>query len=395
MAKKKERDIETEPTESFLMAIRDDIRTQFKGDSRVMVDTLENLNDYLTPKRYVSTGDDILDIIISNRAHGGLPFSKFINIYGDSSAGKSLICAKIVANVQKMGGTGIYFDTEHASYPEYLKVLGVDFDKVLYVLHVRSVEKIFQTIINIILKRIKLNDKSPLAIVVDSMTATNIDAMMDNLDNFDDSGFQGGAKKQKILGESIQKIIDYVKDENVIFITTDQTRDNMERANAYSPKKRSTSGNAQIFYADIRIELKKTKAIKDKNTKEEIGSEVQVHVVKNRTAPPFRKSIMYVYHTRGIDRFASWVENGKKHGILNTRGAYVSIADANGEDLKIDGKLPTAKDIKRLIRTNEEFRNLVYDRFAQKLHIQYELVEDEEFEDLEDNIEFDDDLVEG
>jgi recombination protein RecA len=392
---KRQRNIEAEPSENFLLAIRDDIRTQFKGDSRAVVDTLENLNDYLTPKRYVSTGDDILDIIISNKANGGLPLSKFINIYGDSSAGKSLICAKIVSKIQEMNGTAIYFDTEHASYPEYLKVLGVDFDKVLYVLHVRSVEKIFKTIINIILKRIKLNDKSPLAIVVDSMTATNIDAIMDDLENFDDSGFQGGAKKQKILGESIQKIIDYVKDENVIFITTDQTRDNMERANAYSPKKRSTSGNAQIFYADVRIELKKTKAIKDKNTKEEIGSEVQVNVVKNRTAPPFRKSIMYVYHTRGIDRFASYVENGKLHGIITSRGAYVSIQDENGEDIKIDGKLPTAKDVKRLLRTNEEFRKAVYDRFVKKLHIKYELVEDSAFEDLEDNVEFDDDLIEG
>jgi recombination protein RecA len=390
MPKKKEHNQKEEVAdERFIMALRNTVRAQLKGDTHAVVDTLTNVTDYLMPKRWVTTGDDLLDLIISNRPDGGLPFGKFVNIYGDSTTGKSLIACKIMANVQKMGGVAVYFDTEHASFPPYLEVLGIDPEEVLYILHVRSVEKIFQTIITIILEHKRLNNKHPLCFVIDSMTATNLEAVMNDLEDFSDQGYQTGAKKQKVVGDAIRKIIDYVKDENILLVTTDQMRDNMNKKNMYDDQKLSTSGNAQIFYSDIRIQLKKRRTIKSGT--DIIGSEVEAYTVKNRTAPPYRKSIFHVYHTKGIDRFASWIENGKVLGILQTRGAYIQVDDANGEKILIDGKMPSAKDIKRLLRTNEDFRKAVYNRFVEKLQIFYEIPTATDFEELDDVIELVDD----
>lgn len=388
MAKRKREEIEEsfEPTgeDQSVLSIKSTLNALFKGTDDIRIDSLHNLREFIEPKTFVSTGDDILDIVISNRKNGGLPMGKYINIFGDSASGKSLFCWKLVANIQKMGGYALYFDTENATYPDFVEVLQVDLEKVSYTSKVKTIGKMFRSISEVLMDRKRKNETRPFMIVIDSMKAVMLDDVYEDLENFTDTGYQSGAKRQKVLGESLQKVLELIKDENCIFITVDQVRDNMNQANKYSPKTVDTAGNAQKFYSDIRLQLQTVERIKQGDVI--VGAKVKTTVIKSRISPSHRHSEFLVYYTRGMDRWASWVENGIRLGLIKSSGAYFKILDENGEEYRIDGKLPRKSDLKRMIRTDQSLQDRLYSQFCDELIEPYEVASDEDFADLEDKI---------
>lgn len=388
MAKKKREEIEEtfEPTgeDTSVLSIKSTLNSLFKGTDDIRIDSLHNLRSYIEPKSFISTGDDILDIVISNRKNGGLPMGKYINIFGDSASGKSLFCWKLVANIQKKGGYALYFDTENATYPDFVEVLEVDLNKVSYTSKVKTIGKMFRAISEVMMDRKRRNDTRPFIIVIDSMKAVMLDDVYEDLENFVDTGYQSGAKRQKVLGESLQKVLELIKEENCLFVTVDQVRDNMNKANKYSANSVDTAGNAQKFYADIRLQLQTVEKIKQDSTI--IGAKVRTTVIKSRISPSHRSSEFFVYYTRGMDRWASWVENGIKLGVIKSSGAYFKVLDENGEEYRIDGKLPRKSDLKRMIRTNDSLRERLYNMFCDEIIEPYEIASDEDFEELEDHI---------
>lgn len=377
-------DVEYVPTDDFLSGLTSTLDAQFKGDYQ---DSFKVMSEYdnLMPDYYLSTGDPFLDVAISNKKDGGLPAGRFINIYGDSSSGKSLLCFKIMAMAQQRGGTGVYFDTERAVFPPFAKVLGVDDTKMHYYSKVNAIEDIFKIIVTIVSYKKKKNFKAPFVIIIDSMKATNIKEVIENYEDFGDTGYSAGAKKQKLLGENLEKIVNLVKEENIIFITVDQLRDNLNKANKYSPDKRSTSGNAQIFYSDIRIELKRSEWIQTKDDgKEKIGAVVRAEIVKNRIAPPFKKTEFHVYFTKGMDVKASWLSNLKKANIIKTAGQYLKFEDENGDEFKYNDKLVNSSTFRELMKIKHPIINTLYDRYCEQTIQDYEFADDDVFDDLAD-----------
>ena len=370
---------------SKIMEGIDAVKKLYKGTDAGDINLMSDMYEKLMPSGYITTGDWILDLIISNRPHGGLPLSKFINIFGDSSVGKSLIVAVIMAAFQKAGGYAMYFDTERAVFPPFMEVLGVDPKKTIFIGKMRTLEKIFETIVTVVINNKKRKVDVPFVIVIDSMTATNIESVIEDLTAFGDSGFQGGAKKQKVLGEAFQKIIDFIKDEKVCFITTDQIRDNMERANKFSAKTRSTSGNAQRFYSDVRLELTLKTNIKNAN-KEFIGTEINVKTVKNRIAPNKRETTIFLYGTKGLDKYKSFLEHLKKQNIISSTSAGIKYTLEDGEVFRIDGKMPSESQFKKLLRTDSEFFDILYNKLYPNYIVKYDRKGDDYFDDLDEDL---------
>src|ERR1035437_8095337 len=73
---------------------------------------LDEDDDPTQVTEWVSTGSTLLDLAISNRAHGGLPVGKFVELSGAESTGKSLFCAQLISETQKKGGLSVFFDSE-------------------------------------------------------------------------------------------------------------------------------------------------------------------------------------------------------------------------------------------------------------------------------------------
>jgi recombination protein RecA len=362
------------------------IQSQYKGSDAMKIDTLEAMYSDLMPAGYITTGDDRLDLIISNRPKSGTPLSKFINLFGDSSSGKSLLASCIAAEFQKRGGYVLWFDTERAAFPPFMEVLGVQKKKTIFVPETRSIEKIFQIILKTVVNNNKRNSKAPLLIVIDSMTSTNIEEVVENLDEMNAGGYNSGAQKQKMLSGAFPKILDHIKDENVSFLTIDQLRDNMDRANPFSPRKRDTSGNSQRFYSDIRIEMVTRKIIKNKK-KEQIGQIVRVTTKKNRIAPSPREAEIYLYSTRGLDRFASWIDelkNQKK--ITQYKGKFTYTLPDAEEPVLYEGDKPTEAQFKKMLRLNKEFKEKVYNDWYGKYIFSYERRGDDYLDDIQDEV---------
>ncbi len=82
---------------------------------------------------WISTGNDLLDLAISNRPNGGVPVGRITELTGLEASGKSLVCAHLLANTQKKGGISVFIDTEYAVSPEFLSAIGMDVSKMLYI----------------------------------------------------------------------------------------------------------------------------------------------------------------------------------------------------------------------------------------------------------------------
>jgi len=369
--------------DSYIQAIKDIA----KGSYSVEVGTLEDMEETLMPTGYVPTGDDFLDFIVSNRKNGGFPLGKYINIYSEEGVGKSLLVAKLIGNVQKMGGRAVIFDTERATYPPFMEVLGVQKDKLIYISKVNTVEKIFATIVSIIHNYLEKGADYPFIIAIDSMTMVQTEegAKLDDWDG-SESGYGEGAAKQKMLGNSLKKIHGLIKQDKIMLVTTDQVRDNFNKAGKFDRATSDTSGWAQRYYSDVRIELRRASKLKNPD-KEQIGNKVKAEVVKSRISPAYRHSFLYLYNTRGMDNYASWIENGKLYGILG-KGKTIDVPNVDGNLLLTeDGKKPDKKYLKYKLSTDKEFRNFLYDKISEVMIREYEAYSEAQFVDMEGTYE--------
>lgn len=366
----------------FTNFIKNSLQHEF-GSEGMVAQTMEERWENGKDTNYLSTGDDILDLSISNVPNGGVLFGRYLNIYSDSGLGKSLLVFKMIANVQKLGGTAVLFDTEGGSFKKFAEVLGVDVSKVVYFEEYNTVEKIFEIITAIILSNKEAGIDSPLLIAVDSMTAVTTKKGAD-LSEFESQGYGVGAEKQKQLGDMFKKLITKIKQDNVIFITTDQIRDKIN-ASPWERAWRDTAGWAQKFYSDIRLELTPRGVIKNKD-KEVIGYKVNIKTVKNRIAPSPRNTTHFIYGTRGLDNLKSWIENGKDLNILQ-KSRKLKYIMPNGEEFRreSDGNLPTEMEFKRELKQNKELREMLYKDFCDRMIIEYEF-DDETVIDDDDNI---------
>ncbi len=129
-------------------------------------------------KEFISTGSTLLDLAISNRPNGGIAVGRISELNGLESSGKSLVGAHLLAETQKKGGVAVYIDTETAVSQDFLKVIGVDINNMLY-LHLETVEDIFAAVEEIVAK-VRESDKDRLVtILVDSLAAASTNVEME------------------------------------------------------------------------------------------------------------------------------------------------------------------------------------------------------------------------
>jgi len=208
MAKKEKTEIET---------LKDSINKLFKNETvAYFLGTEDNPSDI---KEYVSTGNAITDLIISNRKDGGLPVGKIIEITGLEASGKSLLASTILKNTQTNDGVGVYIDTESAVTEEFLYAIGIDTDKLLYI-QLETLEEIFETIEKLILEvRGKSIDKL-ITIVVDSVAGAT--TVVEQGADYNKDGW--ATSKAIILSKAMRKITNLINKQRVLLIFTNQLR---------------------------------------------------------------------------------------------------------------------------------------------------------------------------
>ena len=320
-----------------------------------------NDDDVTNIPDWISTGVDELDFKISNRKNGGVPSSKITEFLSWEGVGKSLLSSNLIASTQKKGGVAILIDTENAASKDFLKVIGVDIDKLIYV-KLRSLEDIFEYIEKIVLK-IRESDKSRLVtIIVDSLTAAITKDALEA--DYEQSGY--GTAKAKLMSESLPKINDLIAKRNVCLVFNSQLREKIGVVGFGAEKSQTSGGKALPFYASVRVRLKSLGKIKDKSIDEVVGVKTEATVIKNRMGPPHRKCEFMIYFESGTDNYESWLEILKDNKIISGAKSPFKYTTDSGEEIQI-----TRQSIRTILRENGKLKEELYEKISKFLIKEY------------------------
>jgi recombination protein RecA len=253
----------------------------------------------------ISTGSLGLDIALGI---GGVPKGRVVEIYGPESSGKTTLTLHIVAEAQKQGGTAAFVDAEHALDPGYAEKLGVNVDELL-VSQPDTGEQALE--ITDMLVRSGAVD----VVVVDSVAALTPRAEIEG-----EMGDSHVGLHARLMSQALRKLTANIKRSNTVVIFINQIR--MKIGVMFGNPETTTGGNALKFYSSVRLDIRRTGAIKKGD--EVIGNETKVKVVKNKVSPPFRQAMFEILYGEGVSREGEIIDLGVQHGVIDKAGAWYS-----------------------------------------------------------------------
>ena len=259
----------------------------------------------------VSTGSLGLDIALGI---GGLPRGRVIEIYGPESSGKTTLTLSVIAEMQKVGGVAAFIDAEHALDPQYAAKLGVNVPELL-ISQPDTGEQALE-IVDMLVRSGSVD-----IVVIDSVAALTPRAEIEGEMGDSHMGLQA-----RLMSQALRKLTGNIKRTNTMVIFINQIR--MKIGVMFGNPETTTGGNALKFYASVRLDIRRTGAIKKGD--EVIGSETRVKVIKNKVAPPFRQAEFDILYGEGISREGEIIELGANLNIVEKAGAWYSY---NGEKI--------------------------------------------------------------
>jgi recombination protein RecA len=256
----------------------------------------------------ISTGSLGLDIALGI---GGLPTGRIVEIYGPESSGKTTLCLSAMAQAQKMGKTVAIIDAEHALDPLYAEKLGVNLDSLL-VSQPDTGEQALEICDSLV------RSGAVDMIVIDSVAALTPKAEIEGEMGDSHVGLQA-----RLMSQALRKITGNVKNANCLVIFINQIR--MKIGVMFGNPETTTGGNALKFYASVRLDIRRTGAVKQ--GEDVIGNETRVKVVKNKVAPPFRQAEFQIMYGSGIYHMGEVIDLGVKCELVKKSGAWYSYQD--------------------------------------------------------------------
>lgn len=259
----------------------------------------------------VSTGSLSLDVALGI---GGLPMGRIVEIFGPESSGKTTLTLSVIAQAQKEGKTCAFIDAEHALYSIYAAKLGVNVNELL-VSQPDNGEQALE-ICDALVRSGAVD-----VIIVDSVAALTPKAEIEGEMGDSHMGLQA-----RLMSQALRKLTGQIKNSNCLVVFINQIR--MKIGVMFGNPETTTGGNALKFYASVRLDIRRTGAIKE--GEEVIGNETRVKVVKNKVAAPFRQVDFQILYGQGISKTGELIELGVKHKLVDKAGAWYAY---NGEKI--------------------------------------------------------------
>ena len=269
-------------------------------------------------ERYIDTGSNIFNGLVSGSIYGGVSSNKITAIAGESSTGKTFFSLAVVKNFLDNNPDGycLYFDTEAAVNKGLLESRGVDLTRTV-VVNVVTIEEFRTKALKAIDKYLQMpiEDRKPCMFVLDSLGMLSTEKEI--RDALDDKQVRDMTKSQLVKG-AFRMLTLKLGQANVPLIVTNHTYDVI---GAYVPTKEMGGGSGLKYAASTIIYLGKKK---EKDGKEVIGNIVKAKTHKSRLSKENKQvEIRLYYDERGLDKYYGLLELGEIGGLWkNVAGRY-------------------------------------------------------------------------
>jgi len=303
-----------------------------------------------TMDNVISTGCLSLDVALGV---GGIPRGRVVEIYGPESSGKTTLALHIVAEAQKAGGFAAFIDAEHAVDPDYSKRLGVNTEELL-ISQPDTGEQALE-ICETLVRSGALD-----VIVIDSVAALVPRAELEG-----DMGDSHMGLQARLMSQALRKLTGTVSRSNTTVIFINQIREKI--GVMFGNPETTPGGRALKFYSSVRLEIRRITTIKD--GAEMVGSRVRVKVVKNKVAPPFKKSEFDIMYGQGISYVGDIIDLAVEGNIVEKTGAWYSY-----DDMKIGQGRENAKSF---LTENSDILDAVTEKVKSFMGLNNEAVETE------------------
>ena len=263
---------------------------------------------------------------------GGYPKGRIIEIYGPESSGKTTLALHAIAECQKQGGRAAFIDAEHAIDPEYSKNLGVNIDE-LILSQPDSGEQALE------IAEMLASSGAIDLLIVDSVAALVPQAELDG-----EMGDNSVGMQARLMSKAMRKLAGLLNKNNCTIIFINQLREKV--GVMYGNPETTSGGRALKFYASIRLDIRRTEAIKTGS--DVTGNTCRIKVVKNKVAPPFKQCEIDIIYGKGISKDSEILDRAVELGIVKKSGAWFEYNDS-----KIGQGRETAKEY---IHSNEDVK---------------------------------------
>lgn len=277
---------------------------------------------------------------------GGLPRGRIIEIYGPESSGKTTVALHCIAETQKAGGIAAFVDAEHALDPVYAKALGVNLDE-LYVSQPDTGEQALDITASLV------NSKAVDIIVVDSVAALTPKAEIEG-----DMGDSHVGLQARLMSQALRKLTAITNKSKTCIIFINQLREKV--GVMFGNPEVTAGGKALKFYASVRIDVRKSDALKDSDGA--YGNHTKAKIVKNKVAPPFKTAEFDIIFGKGISKGSCLVDLGLQYDILSKSGSWFSY---NGEKIA-QGREKAVDYLENNVEVAEEIKTKILDAFYNK-----------------------------